>query len=528
MTNKNFDLNALKNISGLLKPRMTHYIPHTPTAKQLAFLIAPNREVLFGGAAGGGKSDALLMAALQYVDIPGYAALLLRKTLTDLKQSEALLDRMMKWMQPYLTDKEVIYRAETHTFRFKCFDKYGERLQDASIAFGYIGESNAYTRYQGIELQMVGFDEVTQHSENDYTYLFSRLRKCRCRVHKENFDKNCEECRRQAMVPLRMRCTANPGGVGHKWVQERFKIEPDMTHEEAKKKNTHVRWTGKHKERLFIPSFAVDNPFLDQKEYNKSLEELSEEHKARLKFGDWGFIANARFKRLWQRYYSQAGAHIYLGPNFSGRILDQRNDIIEVFQTMDVAASSKEGPGDIDLYPNNERSWTVISTFALTKCYNLLWLDMVRFREEIPEVVDIMLERYNTWKPSKVIVEQNGIGKGVVQYATRLGMVVEGVHKEVDKVVNSTTAVIQMKNGRIWYPMYAGWLKEHDDEVFLWQGHPTETDDIVDTLSLAANYVRWENAVKAVEEYYEVTESPYGEVPVVFSQPIPINGMLRS
>jgi len=60
------------------------WVPHAPTTKQAAFLAVPVREALFGGAAGGGKSDSLLMAALQYVDEPGYAAILFRRTYADL------------------------------------------------------------------------------------------------------------------------------------------------------------------------------------------------------------------------------------------------------------------------------------------------------------------------------------------------------------------------------------------------------------------------------------------------------------
>src|SRR5690242_15967361 len=74
------------------------WIPHQPTPTQAAFLSLPSREAMFGGAAGGGKSDALLMAALQYVDMPDYSALLLRRSYSDLALPEGIMSRAHEWL----------------------------------------------------------------------------------------------------------------------------------------------------------------------------------------------------------------------------------------------------------------------------------------------------------------------------------------------------------------------------------------------------------------------------------------------
>src|SRR5688572_30454080 len=83
------------------------FIPHNPTPPQLAFLglhhDAPSDsvfEALYGGAAGGGKSDCLLMAAAQHVHVPGYAALILRRTFQDLALPGAIMDRAISWWKP--------------------------------------------------------------------------------------------------------------------------------------------------------------------------------------------------------------------------------------------------------------------------------------------------------------------------------------------------------------------------------------------------------------------------------------------
>src|SRR4051812_27808590 len=77
-----------------LYPSLASYCPHDPSEnpKQAAFLVCPNLEAFYGGAAGGGKSDALLAGGLEYVDVPGYAAILFRRTYADLALPGALMD----------------------------------------------------------------------------------------------------------------------------------------------------------------------------------------------------------------------------------------------------------------------------------------------------------------------------------------------------------------------------------------------------------------------------------------------------
>ncbi len=84
--------------SALLALPPRRYCPHVPTPKQLAFLLCPRPEVFFGGAAGPGKTEALLMGALQLVEQPHYNALLLRRTFRQLNQSNSIMNRARQWL----------------------------------------------------------------------------------------------------------------------------------------------------------------------------------------------------------------------------------------------------------------------------------------------------------------------------------------------------------------------------------------------------------------------------------------------
>lgn len=241
----------LSTLVRLATPRMTKYLAQSPTETQAAFLLAGAREVLFGGAAGGGKSSALLMAALQYVDVPGYSAILFRRTFADLAKAGALMDRSHQWLR----GTDAAWNGQQHAWRFP---------SGAVLAFGHLEHEADKYDHQGAEYQFCGFDELTHFSETQYRYLFSRLRKLR--------DSN---------VPLRMRGGSNPGGEGHEWVHRRFIAS---------------RTPG----RVFIPAKLEDNPHLDRASYEESLAELDPVTRKQLRHGDWNVKeAGEYFKREW-------------------------------------------------------------------------------------------------------------------------------------------------------------------------------------------------------------------------------------
>ena len=147
-------------------------------------------EALFGGATGGGKSWTMLAAALKYVHVPHYSALILRRNYPDLKQEGGLMALAHEWLH-------------NTSARWNEVDKAWTFPSGSVVRFGYLETENDKFRYQGGEYQCVIFDELTQFTESQYKYLFSRVRK-----------------RTDIPVPLRMLSATNPGGVGGKWVFE--------------------------------------------------------------------------------------------------------------------------------------------------------------------------------------------------------------------------------------------------------------------------------------------------------------------
>jgi predicted phage terminase large subunit-like protein len=272
-----------------LEPRMNGFISHRPTTRQAAFLLLDCLEAFYGGAGGGGKSDALLMAALQYADVPGYSALIIRRNFSDLALPNALMDRAHAWLRG---------RPDAHWNENR---KQWTFSTGATLTFGYLEGARDADRYASAEFHFVGLDELTQFSEKQYVDLFARLRKAGCegcefeKAHREHREavhehpqNQCDVCTElyhkrllmnrgklphleAAHIPLRMRSASNPGNVGHDWVKRRFV----------------ARAGAPAGDRLFIPARLDDNPYINRDDYVKSLLNLDPITRARILKGDW-------------------------------------------------------------------------------------------------------------------------------------------------------------------------------------------------------------------------------------------------
>lgn len=267
-------------------------------------------EVLYGGAAGGGKTDALMREAARQIDNPKYRAILFRRTFPEVESS--FIDKAYQWYEPAgLKPKD----------RGKVWYKEG----GGQIRFAHLQYERDVHKHQSAEYTVIGFDELTSFTEFQYKYMMSRLRTPDITLQKY------------------IMSATNPGNVGHGWVKRKF-IEPAP-------ENTF--FDDAHGMRhIFIPAQVYDNPVLMQKDpdYVKRLESLAENDRKALLEGNWDvfegqyfiewsrpihvlkpFKLDARYKRfICFDYGYYAPSAVYWGAiDFWGRVIFYR----EIYET---------------------------------------------------------------------------------------------------------------------------------------------------------------------------------------------------
>lgn len=230
---------------------------------QEEFLRRGEFEVLFGGAAGPGKTDCLVAAMTRGVDNQTYHGLIIRRTFPQLQE---IIDRCHK-IYPYMG---ATYRATDKRWVFP---------SGSIIDLGHMQHENDKYNYQGKEYHRIGVDELTQFTETQYTYLFSRLRTT------------------DPDITPQIVSSTNPGGIGHYWVKERFISITDAG-------RTHID-TATGLSRVFIPATIEDNPalFNNDPAYLARLEALPEVEKMRLRHGIWDAFEGQVFTELSQRVH---------------------------------------------------------------------------------------------------------------------------------------------------------------------------------------------------------------------------------
>ena len=220
------------------------------------FLAASELDVLYGGAAGGGKSYAMLVDPLRYAHRAAHRALIIRRSMPELRE---LIDKSRE-----------LYPKAFPGCKYREVEKLWNFPSGAKIEFGFLERDADVYRYQGQAYSWIGFDEITHlPTEFSWNYLASRLRTT------------------DSEITPYMRCTANPGGVGAHWVKKRY-IEP------SEPDTTFIGTDGLT--RKFIPARLEDNPFLaTDGRYEQMLKALPPTQRKQLLEGNWDVNEGAAF-----------------------------------------------------------------------------------------------------------------------------------------------------------------------------------------------------------------------------------------
>jgi predicted phage terminase large subunit-like protein len=452
------------------------------------------REVFFGGAAGGGKSVALLMGALDYVQTPGYAALILRKDFARLELAGGLIPMSHVWFR----ETDATWVASRRQWIFPNKEKPG--LFPATIMFGYLNRPLDKFRYASSEFQYIAFDELTDFTEEDYLFLFSRLRR-----------------NTSVKVPLRMRSASNPGGPGHAWVKERFiGGEPGDGGQEPGECGVGNSDCGmdalsepcfRKQGRIYIPSRIEDNEHLDAEEYRQSLLHLPAVERERLMHGDWSVQKDGLIQAEWLRYYVETDKFVEVprgagsgDPRPTGtpgqmELLEPSGKIVATipegacyrFVTIDPAGTSAERTQELR---GREASWSVVQVWDQPRgevAKFLLLRHQERRRVGFSRLCDLIREVRAAWRPERVFIEGEKLGRAVqdILYGE---MPIQCVSPGVkDKATRAGPLIVKLEQGEVFLPKYnTTWRPKFEAELLAWTGDERQAADQIDAAAYAA------------------------------------------
>jgi predicted phage terminase large subunit-like protein len=442
-----------------------------PFPRQEEFLRSSAREVLYGGSAGGGKSQALLLSAAERIHEPTYSAIALRRTFREL---EASLIERSRALYPRVGG---IYNEQQKRWRWGC---------GAQVSFGYVEAIDDTDQYQGVEFQNVLWDELTtQKSEKPYEFMFSRLRS-------------------PHGLPGYVRAASNPGNRGHSWVFRRFAPwlwQPGIApypgalteqgeiprprpgqilwlrrDEHGREIVTRRRWHDPRcvrcqpqepcimhvaVSRTFIPSRVQDNAFLAGTEYEAMLHNLPPIERARLLSGDWNIIpaAGMYFRR------EKFGALLAAAPT----------NVIARVRYWDRAAT--EGGGD----------WTVGVLMSVLDGPRFVVEHVVRAQRGPGGVEALIAQTAESDPPGTVCALEQDPGQAgkveIFHYAQTLaGKPFLAIPPQGDKLTRARPVSAQVWVGNVgavrgdWNAPYFGVLEAYE-------GDPDDVDDDIDATS---------------------------------------------
>ncbi len=414
-------------------------------------------EVLYGGAAGGGKTESLLMEALRYIHVPGYAAVLFRRTFGELRQANGLIERS-RVVCPKLGGK---FNEQEHIWRFE---------GGGVLMFSHLEHAKDRTKHDSAEYAFVGFDELHTFLESQYDYLGSRVRTTAIDPHTGK------------VVPARIRAGTNPPFTTEgMWVNKRFfdKLVPFETKYFVKVDDKELEVSKDHPSalsRVFIPSRVFDNKVLMEADpgYIARLKALPFLDRMRLLEGQWDVPVKGNvFKREW----------------FEGKILSAVPEGLKWVRFWDLAISLKD-----------KASFTASPRIAIDESANLYIRDMIRYKKTWPESRIIMkntiLDEEDTAQHG---IEAKLHGQAAVEDLNNdpdlVGHSIIPIQVTVDKLVRALPWSAKAEQGKV-YLINGPWVKAALDEFEVFDGLSNTFDDQVDGVSGGVQMLavpKWKN-----------------------------------
>ena len=257
------------------------YISYSPTPKQFMFHQSPAYEVLFGGAAGPGKTTAAVIDAFaRCYQHRGTVAHIFRRTRPELLKS--VIPEIMKWYP-------------RSAYNFNQADNLIELPNGSMIFLSTCQHEKDKHNFQGAQIDWLYFEELTHFTKTIYDYIKTRVRTSK--------DKKIQPC---------IRCTSNPGGVGHGWAKNYFvdagpftSLVPVKTWVESRK-----RYEITYKQ--YIPALVTENPYINDS-YILELERKPESLRRCLLLGEWSAFEGQVFIEMVDdkdHYLDRIGTHV--------------------------------------------------------------------------------------------------------------------------------------------------------------------------------------------------------------------------
>ena len=461
---KNYDHISNGAVTGVAK-----MILRPQKGPQEQFLATKADIAIYGGAAGGGKTYALLLEPLRHMNVEGYSATIFRKNATQISIDGGLLDESM---QIYGLLRNAVYKASP-----KPHWTFGGK---AKVSFMHIDGDRDLPKWQGSQICFIGFDELCHFSEMQFFYMLSRNRstcgikpyvRATCNPDVDSWvakfvswwiDQETGYPIPERSGVLRYFCRENAEvkwGDSPEELSKKYDVEPELC-----------------KSVTFIASSIYDNKILLERDpsYLANLHGLSLVERERLLKGNWKIkpvLGNLFKTSMFQRYGIENGCF---------RVADKiyEASACKIFQTCDVAGSRK-----------TSADYFVLGTFAICPNGELLILEILRERLEGPDQPTLITRKHHEYKPLMIGVESVNMGLTLYQELRRKGLPVIELRPDADKYTRAIPAAARYEAGMVYHLENATWLIDLEAELLSFPNGAH--DDQVDVISYAVYMQSW-------------------------------------